>query len=138
MKCSQNNTFFFFDEQLFFLLPLPFLTLNMMKYFNRIYAKPSSVLSLERAKELDSQCKEDMEKPHQQFTKDAYRQPSLVASRAEPMPYRRKSSLGPRLFYREQSREFSVLEALSTVSGESEEKEEEEEEDLKEDSSTIV
>ena len=79
-----------------FLLPLPFMTYFMMQTFDRVYAKPSFVMSLDRASQLDHGS---MVKIH--FDENLYRQPVLTENRLEPLPYRmglspssQKSSIG--------------------------------------------
>lgn len=65
------------------LVPLPFITYKMMQRFDRLYTQPSSLLSLDRASQLDQNS---MAKIH--FNDDLYRQPVLNESRVEPLPYR--------------------------------------------------
>jgi len=66
-----------------FLLPLPFLTFTMMKSFDRMYTVPSSLLSLDRASQLDSTSMVKI-----QFDEELYRQPVLAENVIEPLPYR--------------------------------------------------
>lgn len=53
-----------------FLIPLPFYTYNMMKKFENSYIIPSSLLSLDKASDLDVQSMVKI-----QFDEDLYRQP---------------------------------------------------------------
>ena len=90
--------------QLFFLSPLPIITLIGMNYFYKTYAEPSTRLSLERARECDrisSLRNEDNievgttgldrgeESRLRTFDRSAYRQPVLTELAAEPWTYRR-------------------------------------------------
>mmetsp|Transcript_9175 Transcript_9175/g.22503 ORF Transcript_9175/g.22503 Transcript_9175/m.22503 type:complete len:215 (-) Transcript_9175:918-1562(-) len=98
-----------------FLLPLPFATIWIMKYFGQHYAKSSTNLSLERAREYDrigewlaanknlrsSQKSVALDPSRQikaeygiagrrlQFQKDSYRQPVLTRRTMNPKNYRR-------------------------------------------------
>ena len=65
------------------LVPLPFLTYIMMKSFDRMYTVPSSLLSLDRASQLDSTSMVKI-----LFDEDLYRQPALAEKVIEPIPYR--------------------------------------------------
>jgi hypothetical protein len=65
------------------LVPLLFLTYTMMKSFDRMYTVPSSLLSLDRASQLDSTSMAKI-----QFDEDLYRQPVLAEKVVEPIPYR--------------------------------------------------
>lgn len=73
--------------QPFFLLPLPFLTYGMMQSFDRVYALPSSLLSLDRAAQLDQTSLVKI-----QFDEDLYRQPVLAEKKLGPLPYRTGTS----------------------------------------------
>ena len=85
----------------------------MMGVFYTVYAIPSRILSLERAKEVDSKDESKEDPIVNSFNKDSYRQPSLADPKAEPMPYRREdhSESGPRVFYRGQSNATIITEA---------------------------
>jgi len=98
-----------------FLFPLPFATIWIMKYFDENYAKSSTQLSLERAREYDrvsewlARNKEVTSSPkgdaldtgqkakagygiegrRLQFQKDSYRQPVLTRKPRNPKNYRR-------------------------------------------------
>jgi len=98
-----------------FLLPLPFTTIYVMKFFDEHYAKSSTKLSLERAREydrvsewlavnkkrtagengdvLDTEQKKKVEHGiegrRRQFQKDSYRQPVLTRKPMHPRNYRR-------------------------------------------------
>jgi len=91
--------------QLGLMFPLPIFTIYMINMFNEVYAVPSRVLSLERAKQVDSQRKEKGTTTIDSFDKNAYRQPSLAVPKSKPMPYRRETSSqkGPRYFFRSSS-----------------------------------
>lgn len=91
------------------LLPLPFLTIYAMHFYNKTYAEPSGRLSLERAREYDiiSAMQEEVngvppsakkapyradsgvEARRRRFDRSAYRQPVLTELAAEPWTYRR-------------------------------------------------
>jgi hypothetical protein len=86
------------------LLPLPVMTVWIMRYFDETYAKPSDRLSLERAREFDrlsaeKEASEDgdalastdrgIEKRKEEFDVHQYRQPVLTEFAAEPWTYRR-------------------------------------------------
>jgi len=96
---------------LIIILPLPFITLQMMRSFDERYASPSRILNLERAKEIDSINEGNGFSTSTSFAKDLYRQPSLADPKTEPMPYRRDSGeSGPRLFYRTASSKTLTVE----------------------------
>ena len=73
------------------LLPLPLITIRMMKVFDTVYALPARLLPLERARQLDF-TNADGEKTNSprvmNFDRDTYRQPSLTVDVVEPIPYR--------------------------------------------------
>lgn len=86
-----------------FLVPLPFITVWVMRYFRRHYAEPSNRLSLERAiqRDLLSDLKTSirqrtrnyaglaMEDTRIKFDKNHYKQPILTEKAMEPIVYRR-------------------------------------------------
>ena len=58
-----------------------------MSRFEETYVKPSSRLSVQRAKQLDSD--ENEVQVRKEFSKTTYRQPALATGPIYPMPYRR-------------------------------------------------
>ena len=74
------------------IFPLPLITIKMMSVFNNLYASPGSVISLERAVELDAQ--KDVQSS---FSGDVYRQPVLSERITEPRSNRQQqlAPLGP-------------------------------------------
>ncbi|GKY92356.1 hypothetical protein MPSEU_000206500 [Mayamaea pseudoterrestris] len=87
--------------QLFALIPLIVTSICAMNYFERKYAAPSKLLSLERAREYDRLIVLEEEVHHgaadltdltgrrRKFDKDAYRQPVLTELATEPLSYRK-------------------------------------------------
>lgn len=89
--------------ELFALVPLISTSIYAMNYFERKYAEPSKLLSLERAREYDrlfnleeaSRNGADAGKDtsalgrRRKFDKDAYRQPVLTELATEPLSYRK-------------------------------------------------
>jgi hypothetical protein len=92
--------------QMIFLWPLPFMTLVLMRYFQKTYVEPAAKLSLERAREYDrltsvlaggpgstrsSTVSHDagIALREREFDKNAYRQPVLTELATEPLTYRR-------------------------------------------------
>ena len=88
--------------QLFAMIPLIITSIYAMNYFERKYAAPSKLLSLERAREYDRLF--SLEEANQggqnstdqagigrrrKFDKDAYRQPVLTELATEPLSYRK-------------------------------------------------
>mmetsp|Transcript_19053 Transcript_19053/g.27923 ORF Transcript_19053/g.27923 Transcript_19053/m.27923 type:complete len:1047 (+) Transcript_19053:87-3227(+) len=71
-------------HQPFFLAPLPFITLYFMYRFSTLWNYPSRRLSLERAVELDENNRIEWSR---HFREDAYRQPVLTESVAEPSAF---------------------------------------------------
>ena len=83
------------------LLPLPFVTVFVMRHFQTTYVEPSTRLSLERAREHDRLAAlrasqgtgEDplagIEMRDREFDKNAYRQPVLTELATQPWTYRR-------------------------------------------------
>lgn len=82
------------------LLPLPLITIWMMRFFEQTYAIPSTKLSLERAREYDMFTNETSREPgdpssrgaaerRKLFDRNAYRQPVLTEVVKKPWMYRR-------------------------------------------------
>lgn len=103
------------------ILPLPFITLSVMKYFKNHYADPSNRLTMERAIECDrvsdmhaskSDSLNHVASPGatvrgRRFNKDAYRQPILAERATEPLPYRRGTMDPPTTEAIDQLRQWS-------------------------------
>jgi Calcium-dependent channel, 7TM region, putative phosphate len=107
-----------------FLLPLPFMTMWTMNYFQKTYAIPSSRLSLERARECDrvsslsakadgnglpasAETDDGVAARSGQFDKNSYRQPVLTELMTEPWFYRRGQEDEETLLVREQLRRIN-------------------------------
>lgn len=69
--------------ELLSILPLPYVTFSMMKFFRKTYAEPSRLLNLEMAIELDKSGDYI-----DTFKKENYRQPALTEPKSEPNLYR--------------------------------------------------
>jgi len=67
------------------LVPLPFITVQTMRYFQKHYSDPGRFLSLEMARKIDK----DPPVHISEFNRDAYRQPVLAEGVAAPKTYRR-------------------------------------------------
>lgn len=70
------------------LSPLPFITIQMMGVFKRLYVFPGDSVSLSKAIDLDTHRNEQTS-----FCGDVYRQPVLAEKIVEPQPYRRSAQV---------------------------------------------
>ena len=71
------------------LFPLPFFTTSIMRRFEKLYIRPSTHLSLQRAQQLDHDEQEI--RLREEFNTDTFRQPALATEAIYPMSYRRYS-----------------------------------------------